>query len=53
MKYAPLKTEFVRQVSEDESIKTTISKDMSEVHDEFMDVEYEEHVEDPATGEIK
>lgn len=53
LKYAPLKTEFVRQVSEDESIKTTISKDMSEVHDEFMDVEYEEHVEDPATGEIK
>lgn len=53
LKYAPLKTEFVRQVSEDESIKTTISKDMSEVHDEFMDVEYEEHVEDPVTGEIK
>lgn len=57
LKYAPLKTDFVRGVSEDETIKTDISKDMSEVKDEFFDAEYEEqdideHT-DPVTGEVK
>lgn len=54
LKYAPLKTEFVKQVTSDETIKTSISDHMDEVPNEYMDVEYEEHPnEDPVTGEIK
>lgn len=54
LKYAPLKTEFVKQVSQDETIKTKISENMEDVPNEYMDVEYVEHpAEDPATGEIK
>lgn len=41
LKYAPLKTEFVRAVSADETIKTTIAKDMLDSPDEtdYTDVE--------------
>lgn len=54
LKYAPLKTEFVNQVTSDETIKTSISDHMEDVPNEYMDVEYEEHPnEDPVTGEIK
>lgn len=54
LKYAPLKTEFVKQVTSDETIKTSISNHMEDVPNEYMDVEYEEHPnEDPVTGEIK
>lgn len=54
LKYAPLKTEFVKQVTSDETIKTSISDHMEDVPNEYMDVEYEEHPnEDPLTGEIK
>lgn len=54
LKYAPLKTEFVKQVTSDETIKTSISDHMEDVPNEYMDVEYEEHPnEDPITGEIK
>ena len=54
LKYAPLKTEFVKQVISDETIKTSISDNMEDVPNEYMDVEYEEHPnEDPVTGEIK
>lgn len=54
LKYAPLKTEFVKQVTSDETIKTSISDHMDEVPNDYMDVEYEEHPnEDPVTGEIK
>lgn len=54
LKYAPLKTEFVKQVTQDETIKTSISDHMDEVPNDYMDVEYEEHPnEDPVTGEIK
>lgn len=52
LKYAPLKTEFVKQVTQDESIKSEISDHMEDVPNEYMDVEYEEHT-DPITGEIK
>ena len=34
LKYAPIKTEFVKQMTEDATIKTDISVDMSEVADE-------------------
>ena len=57
LKDAPLKTEFVRAVSEDETIKTSVSNDMSEVPNEFYEAEYEEQdideKTDPVTGEVK
>lgn len=57
LKYAPLKTDFVRAVSEDETIKESVSNDMSEVPNEFYEAEYEEsYVDehtDPVTGEVK
>ena len=57
LKYAPLKTDFVRAVSEDETIKESVSNDMSEVPNEFYEAEYEEsYVDehtDPDTGEVK
>lgn len=44
LKYAPIKTEFVRQVQQDETIKTTIDEDMSIVAD-TTDYEVVEEVE--------
>lgn len=43
LKYAPLKTEFLRALAADETIKTTIGKDMTEIHDEtdYIDTEAE------------
>lgn len=53
LKYAPLKSDLARAVAEDETIKSEISDDMSTVHNEFYDVEYEEHQDvDPVTGEV-
>lgn len=56
LKYAPLKSEFARQIAQDETIKTEISEDMYDV----IPVEYEQEEEpksanikvDPETGEI-
>lgn len=43
LKYAPIKVEFVRQVTEDGTIKSEIAEDMSEVQNEnvFVEAEYE------------
>ncbi|SMB95494.1 recombination protein RecT [Desulfonispora thiosulfatigenes DSM 11270] len=42
LKYAPIKVEFVKQVTEDGSIKTEISENMTEIQDEnVFEVEYE------------
>ena len=41
LKYAPLKSDFVRQVASDETIKTEISADMYETPNQFIDVDYE------------
>lgn len=49
LKYAPLKSDFVRQLSTDETIKTDIAADMTEVMGQS--IEYAEVV-DPETGEI-
>lgn len=46
LKYAPLKSDFVRAVAQDETIKTTISEDMYEVPDETII-----YVDD-STGEV-
>lgn len=51
LKYAPLKSDFVRAVVQDESIKTEISEDMYEVSNETVfEAEFTEVDED--TGEV-
>lgn len=47
LKYAPLKSDFVRAMSSDETIKTDIAPDMTEVAP--VEVEY---TVDPETGEV-
>lgn len=49
LKYAPLKSDFVRQLSTDESIKTDIAADMTEVANQ--PIEYAEVI-DADTGEV-
>lgn len=49
LKYAPLKSDFVRQLSTDETIKTDLAADMTEVI--AQPIEYAEVV-DPETGEV-
>lgn len=51
LKYAPLKTEFVRGLSADETIKSEISEDMFSVHDETV-IEAVGYEVDEATGEV-
>lgn len=51
LKYAPLKSDFARQVSSDESIKTEISSDMLDVANESIEVEGT--IVDAETGEVK
>lgn len=50
LKYAPLKSDFARQVTADESVKTEISSDMLDVANEQLEVEAT--VVDSETGEI-
>ncbi|WP_026762667.1 recombinase RecT [Selenomonas artemidis] len=65
LKYAPIKTEFARSISTDETIKTTIAADMAEQADEtdYIDAEVVEkdapevieekgRTVDAATGEV-
>lgn len=50
LKYAPLKSEFVRAVAADGSIKTELAPDMTDIPDEcYIDAEY---VVDDDTGEV-
>jgi recombination protein RecT len=51
LKYAPLKSDFVRGVSSDESIKYDLNEDMSEVHNEKV-IEVEAVSVDENTGEV-
>ena len=51
LKYAPLKTDFVRGLSADETIKTQISEDMFSVPDETV-IEAEGYAVNEATGEV-
>lgn len=53
LKYAPLKSDFARAMSTDETIKHNIDSDMASVPNEFMEAEYEEVNMDLETGEIK
>ena len=56
LKYAPLKTEFARALSQDNTIKTTIAPDMANEPDEtnYTDIEAEQVPDnvDPKTGEV-
>lgn len=55
LKYAPLKSDFVRSVTQDETIKNELSQDMYEVPAEqidYVDVEYKEPVVNEQTGEV-
>jgi recombination protein RecT len=55
LKYAPLKSDFVRSVVQDETVKTDLSEDMYEVPAEqidYVDVEYKEPVVNEQTGEV-
>lgn len=52
LKYAPLKSDFVRAVVQDETIKTSLSEDMYEVQNDIVyDTEFTEL--DTETGEVK
>ena len=54
LKYAPLKSDFVRQVTQDGSVKTEIDEDMSFVPDNVFEAEYTDVIDvDTETGEIK
>lgn len=49
LKYAPLKTDFVRQLTQDETVHTELDEDMTTLPNEYVETEYE--VEE--TGEPK
>lgn len=51
LKYAPLKSDFVRAVAQDETIKTKISEDMYSVSDDTV-IEAENYTVDETTGEV-
>lgn len=54
LKYAPLKSDFVKAVVQDETIKTEISEDMYTVSDQTTyEAEYTEVPVDETTGEVK
>ena len=52
LKYAPLKSDFVREVAQDNTIKTEISEDMYSVPN-TIEADYEVTDFDPETGEVK
>lgn len=53
LKYAPLKSDFVREIAQDETVKTQIDEDMTFVPDEsVIDADFEEITVDRETGEI-
>ena len=49
LKYAPLKSEFLRAVAQDEAIKNEISEDMYEVQGTYPEADYDVN---PETGEV-
>ena len=51
LKYAPLKSDFVRAVAADETVKTKIDADMYSVPDETV-IEAESYEVDESTGEV-
>lgn len=52
LKYAPLKSDFVRGLSQDETVKTELAADMYEVEDQTDWQQESDYEVDPATGEV-
>lgn len=52
LKYAPLKSDFVRGIAQDETIKTTIAEEMYDVPDATEYIEGDGEVIDETTGEV-
>ncbi len=52
LKYAPLKSDFVKQIVQDNTIKSEIDKDMYTVPTETVEADYEVIDYDPETGEV-
>lgn len=50
LKYAPLKTEFLRAVAQDEMVKNEISADMYEVQGTYPEADYEVEAAEEADG---
>lgn len=51
LKYAPIKTDFVRALSSDETIKSTIAENMTDEPDETMTIDVETKNEEPDAAE--
>lgn len=51
LKFAPLKSDFIKQTLTDETVKDSIDKDMVDVPSSFVDAEYQ--VEDAPTETVK
>ena len=49
LKYAPLKSDFVRQLAADETVKTELSEDIYDVPGNYIEVDFEV---DQDTGEV-
>ena len=52
LKYAPMKSDFVKAVVQDETIKTEISSDMYEVNNDLVEAEFKEIDINEDTGEV-
>lgn len=56
LKYAPLKSDFVRAITQDSTVKNEIDRDMYSVPSEqvdFVDTDFNEMAVDEQTGEVK
>lgn len=56
LKYAPLKSDFVRAITQDSTVKNEIDRDMYSVPSEqvdFVDADFNEMTVDEQTGEVK
>lgn len=53
LKYAPMKSDFVRGITQDETVKTEISEDMHAVPNNVYEPDYEEIPVDADTGEVQ
>ena len=56
LKYAPLKSDFVRAITQDSTVKSEINQDMYSVPSEqvdFVDTDFNEMTVDEQTGEVK
>ena len=53
LKYAPLRSDFVKAVVQDQTIKTKLDADMVDIPDETVyDAEYTDVSVDESTGEV-